>query len=247
MNTIDRLKELAEPAVGPVMEIGSEIVLDGTAGAMVPGVGNLILAYKQKRTEKNLEDYVSQIVDRQEELNERLNRLDPDKLQKITGHYFGLVTDYALDVKQQEKIHFIVNGYVRITEMEELNADSLIMFYDTLDQMSLMDLAVLKSHSPRHARDENNRAFLEQLVPGQRRMIHEKLLRLGLLNSQNEKKMDDNVKHMAEYLQDVQKGKKNAKLKYDRLWGSDSYHLSEYGRSFLEFFMDRNGEEQNKQ
>lgn len=45
MNTIDRLKELAEPAVGPVMEIVSEIVLDGTAGAMVPGVGNLILAY----------------------------------------------------------------------------------------------------------------------------------------------------------------------------------------------------------
>ena len=133
----------------------ADIALDGAAGSVIPGVDNLILSYKQQRIEKNLEIFISQIVVRQDEFNERLSKLDFDKIQQLTKHYFGIVADYVLDVRQQDKIDFIVNGYINMTEMEDLNDDSVIMFYDTLDQMTLMDIAVLKSHHRNFVNDEN--------------------------------------------------------------------------------------------
>ncbi len=234
-----KLQEIAGPAVGPVMDMVTDLTLDGIAGAVVPGVGNLILSYKQQRTEKNLEMFISQIVARQDEFNERLNKLEPEKLQKITKHYFGIVTDYVLDVRQQEKINFIVNGYINMTEMDDLNDDSVIMYYDTLDQLTLMDIAVLKSHSAFYRSDETNQAMLEKLVKGQYRLINEKLTRLGLFSSENERKTSENVENLAKYLQDIQKGKKNASLKHNKIWGSDSYKLTPYGRSFLSFFLNQ--------
>lgn len=84
MEIVDKLKEITEPAVGPVMDMVSGLVLDGAAGAVVLGVGNLILSYKQQRTEKNLELFISQIVARQDEFNDRLNQLDPEKLQRLS-------------------------------------------------------------------------------------------------------------------------------------------------------------------
>lgn len=238
MELVEKIKELTEPAVGPVMDMVSEILLDGTVGALVPGVGNLILSYKQQRTEKNLEMFISQIVARQDEFNDRLSKLDTEKLQKITKHYFGIVTDYVLDVRQQEKIGFIVNGYINMAGINDLNDDVVIMYYDVLEQMTLLDIAVLKSHHVKFFNDESNTEYLESLIFGQRRLIHEKLLRLGLLSSENEKRMDGNVQNIGSYLQDVQKGKKNAKLKYEKMRGSDSYRFTDYGRRFLEFFMN---------
>lgn len=238
MELVEKIKELTEPAVGPVMDMVSEMLLDGTVGALMPGVGNLILSYKQQRTEKNLEMFISQIVARQDEFNDRLSKLDTEKLQKITKHYFGIVTDYVLDVRQQEKIGFIVNGYINMAGINDLNDDVVIMYYDVLEQMTLLDIAVLKSHHVKFFNDESNTEYLESLIFGQRRLIHEKLLRLGLLSSENEKRMDGNVQNIGSYLQDVQKGKKNAKLKYEKMRGSDSYRFTDYGRRFLEFFMN---------
>lgn len=240
MEIVDKLKEIAEPAVGPVMDMVSGAVLDGAAGALVPGVGNLILSYKQQRTEKNLEMFISLIVARQDEFNERLSKLDTEKLQKITNHYFGIVTDYVLDVRQQEKINFIVNGYINMADIHDLNDDAVIMYYDVLDQMTLIDIAMLKSHHRKYFRDESNIEYLERLIPDQRRLINEKLLRSGLLSSQHEKKMDNNIQNIGSYLQDLQNGKKTTKLKYEKVWGSDSYRLTDYGRRFLEFFMNEN-------
>ena len=221
----------------------ADIALDGAAGSVIPGVDNLILSYKQQRIEKNLEIFISQIVVRQDEFNERLSKLDFDKIQQLTKHYFGIVADYVLDVRQQDKIDFIVNGYINMTEMEDLNDDSVIMFYDTLDQMTLMDIAVLKSHHRNFVNDEKNGDYLERLVPGQRQLVHEKLLRLGLVSSEHERKRDSNVQNIVSYLQDIQKGKKNVKLKSDKIWGSDSYRLTKYGQNFIAFFLNQSSDE----
>lgn len=244
MEIVDKLKEITEPAVGPVMDMVSGLVLDGAAGAVVLGVGNLILSYKQQRTEKNLELFISQIVARQDEFNDRLNQLDPEKLQRITNHYFGIVTDYVLDVRQQEKINFIVNGYINMAGVNDLNDDTVIMYYDTLEQLTLMDIAVLKSHTAEYRNDELNQAVLEKLVVGQLRLINEKLVRLGLFSSENERKMNENVENVAKYLQDVQKGKKSASLKYNKIWRGDSYRLTRYGCHFLDFFLNQTVEDE---
>ena len=232
----NKIQQIIEPAVGPVMDMVTGIVLDGTAGILVPGVGNLILSYKQQRSEKNLENFISQIVEKQDEFNEKLNKLDLEKLELITKHYFGIVTDYVLDVKQKEKIKYMVDGYLYLTDWEDIKEDLVLMYYDTLEELNLLDIIVLKSRTYKYAYDEENNKILNSLLPGQLHLILEKLHRMGLVDSKNSKIMDDNLQNIMQYLQDVEKQKKNTKLKLKRVSLNDSYSLTSYGKNFLEFF-----------
>ena len=52
-NFKESMQQIVEPAIGPVMDMVSGIALDGLAGTLVPGTGNLILAYKQQRRIQN--------------------------------------------------------------------------------------------------------------------------------------------------------------------------------------------------
>ena len=51
----DKLKDIASAAAGPTLEIVSENLIEGVAGTIVPGVGNIILSYKQNRLERRIE------------------------------------------------------------------------------------------------------------------------------------------------------------------------------------------------
>lgn len=71
-------------------------------------------------------------------------------MNAIKNHYFGLVTDYVLDVKQKAKIDYIDNGFINLIGVDESKEDIALLFYDTLDELNIMDIRVLKSKFVRH-------------------------------------------------------------------------------------------------
>lgn len=239
MSFKDKLESIVDPAVGPVLDMVCGICLDGVAGAVIPGVGNMLLSYKQQRLEKNLEDFISQVVKRQDELNQRLEGLDSVKLKLIQEHYFGLVADYVLDVKQKAKIDYIVNGFINIAGMEEPQEDVILLFYDTLDQLNLLDIRVLKMYYYPAISDDTYLTVCREynIDTSQYRMVQEKLFRLGLLDSKNEERINNNIEELADYLKGLETGKKNNKLKYKKLPTSDSYKITRYGNAFIRFFI----------
>lgn len=240
MEIIDKLKEITEPAVGPVMDMVTDLVLEGVAGVVVPGVGNLILSYKQQRTEKNLEMFISQIVARQNEFNERLNQLDTEKLEKITSHYFGIVTDYVLNIRQQEKIRFIVNGYINIAGQDELNDDAVIMYYDTLDELTILDIRVLKLYcsKPIYGEDTFNQVKKDyNLDRSQLNYIRGKLERLGLIENQRDVNYGSLYDKVIAIGTILEKGREVSKpLRIGQLKKSKENVITKYGEEFLDFF-----------
>lgn len=242
------LLEEAAPAIVVEMVKGTTIECIGSAaGTVIPGVGNMMLSYKQKRLERNFELYVSKIVERQDEINERLSKLEEACKEEIQGTYFGLVADYASQTKQAEKIDFIVNGFVNIVGGVLMQEDSVMMYYDTLEQLTMLDLRILKlyMHLLLIHTDEENEDDISKIMDDyqldnyQIAMIKEKLERLGLLQSRNDLDMDENIKNMAKYLEEVAKGKKNAKLKkLNKISKSESYKITSYGRKFFKFFCE---------
>jgi hypothetical protein len=235
----EKLENIVDPAVGPVFDMVCGLCLDGVAGAVVPGVGNMLLSYRQQRLEKNLEDFISQIVKRQDELNQRLEGLDPDKLNLIQEHYFGLVTDYVLVVKQKDKIDYIVNGFINIAGLKEPQEDVVLLFYDTLDLLNLLDIRILKMYYYPTISDDNYFTICDEysIESSQYRMVQEKLFRLGLLDSKNEERLNNNIEELAEFLKGIESGKRNNKLKYKKVSTSDSYKITRYGSAFIRFFI----------
>lgn len=232
------------PTLGTAMLKGTAIeAATGAVSAISPRIGGIMVAYKQKRWERNWEQYISLIVEHQEELNRRLNKLEEEQREKMKNIYFPLVSDYVGEEKQFEKIEFIVNGFINLSAGINMQEDTTLMYYDTLSQLSLIDLRVLKLYVKSYINSE----YLEddiynvmddyQIDRTQVLLIKEKLLRQGLLLSRNEEKIEENISNVSEFIEGLSKNKKNLKLKrLNRISKVNSYKITPYGRKFLNFF-----------
>lgn len=237
------LCEDAAPALLTEMVKGT--VLESATGVLTaasPRIGGIMIAYQQKRWERNWENYIMQIVERQDEINKRLDELDDTKKNAVKQQFFPLVSDYVQNEKQKEKIELIVNGFVNIASGINNQEDTVIMFYDTLEQLSMLELKVFGTYTPATLSQGSAVTIYDVMVEydidqSQVALIKEKLARLGLLESKNDIDMDNNNKEVFKYIQAVVKGKKVKEPKLKTINRSESYKITTYGRRFLEFFM----------
>lgn len=259
---VKKIKEMIEPAQGPMLDIVSDLfvpeiaegiaenfvpaVVAGTvgeiAGSLIPGVGGMIMSYKQARFEKNIEKMISELMDRMNEFNQYYAELDDKIAQQVKNQYFGIMADHAAEVTQEEKIEYIVNGYINLVKDGHPQEDVVMMYYDTLDELTLLDLRVLKLKTLQLDEDKDSIVQIWQdynIDRTQTKLINEKLSRLGLIESRRESDYDklfENVRNMADYLEKAERGARNNRLKVSSLTKSNSNTLTVYGRRFLKFF-----------
>lgn len=244
----EKIKDLASVAAGPTLDVVSDVFIDGIASVIIPGAGNMILAYKQNRMERRIEDTLQMLVDRQNEFNDAVNNLQSEVAKSdIKGKYFGMLMDYAIDEPQEEKVKYLVNGYINVARIPHPKEDVVRSFYDTLAQMNLLDLRVFRIYSPFKNDSDNAYDVMNdyEIDTFQYDMIREKLARLGLIYSKNDQQREANTDAIVSYLEDLSKGKKT-KLKTKKISKSESYRISSYGKRFIKFIeSEYNGDAEN--
>jgi hypothetical protein len=241
-NIEEKIQDLTSAAIGPTLDIITDTLIDGVAGAVIPGVGNMILSYKQNRMERRVAETLQKLVERQDELNEAIERLSEDMGEQIKGTYFEMLLDYSIGEPQEEKVEYLVNGYINIAKAGYAQEDVVRSFYDTLAQLNMLDLRVFKLYA--HANDDNYYKILEdyQIEDSHYRMVQEKLVRLGLIYSKIESQREENADAVLSYLMDLEKGRK-AKLKAKKVTRNYLYGMSRYGYRFIKF-IERKYQEQ---
>lgn len=260
----EKIKEIIEPAHGPMLDVVSDLfipeivesaaenfvssavagVVGEVAGSLVPGVSGMIMSYKQARFERNIERMISELMGRMDEFNQYFEKLDDEIAFQVRNQYFGIMSDHVADVTQEEKIKFIVNGYINLIKDGHPQEDVVMMYYDTLDELTLLDIRVLKLYTL-YINDDRDSIYNVWNDYGiddtQTNLIKEKLSRLGLIETHKEAEYDklfDNVKNIIDFLEKLEKGVKNNRLKTSRLTSFKSSELTGYGRRFLKFFGD---------
>ena len=247
MNIKEKAKDMFDSAKEPIFGMACDLVLDGVVGTVVPGVMNTVLSYKQKRQEKMFIEFMNNIKDKINILEDRLNNMNHEQYLEFKDKYFGLISDYVLDEVQEAKIKYITNGFINLCEVDKINEDFVLTYYDALKDLRIIDIAVLKLYSEIYNPfNQSEKTFDDILVEhnidyDQYTAIREKLVRLGLLTTKRENKIDDlynNILNMQDYLENISKGKK-AKLKsFKRIDKKDSFQISKFGRAFIEFFIE---------
>lgn len=255
----EKIQDLADAIKGVAGEVVAEDavpylakeILKGTAieaasGAISmisPRIGGIMVAYQQKRWERNWERYLAIICERQDALNERLEQLNKEMLQKFKQDSFPLVSDFVQNEKQEEKIDMIVNGLINIASGMNAQDDIILMYYETLEQLSLLDIRILRLYFSAYngSEDDNIQKVIQecQIDSSQVKLVREKLDRLGLIQSRNEEKTSENIESIIQYLNDVSKGKKNAKLRHIKhVPKSETYKITSFGVRFIRFFTE---------
>lgn len=226
---------------------GIAIIAGELIGAVCPRLNNIRLSYKQRRLERNVSIMLERIIDNQETLSNRI-----DKLQKtVEGRNFiqqsgEMLLDNIVDEIQPSKVQYSVNGYLNLLQTENANLDISLMFFKTISELNDIDIRVLKTYDWREPDIiEPITPFNSELDYDQLKYIREKLLRFGLLKSQNEELSEKNQEFIIDFLKKFHKdlNSKNphgVRLpNFKKLKHVDTYSITSLGLAFLDLISEQ--------
>lgn len=251
----DQLKEAVPKVVsGEALQLGLE-ALGGLAIEMAPFIGRMASSYLTNKKIKNEHKFIIEIAKRVEELEK--NMANKTTEQKVILDELGAYAyEKSIQTNQQEKISYIVNGFINMTKIDAVSEDIAYIYYDTLEQLTLLDISVLKLYGKYYFDMDSASDYSEILQEFgielyQYNAIRKNLQRMSLLVDSEEEKFEKHFKDFVKVFNDNMKllstfknlkkfdVKQFGKLKDIKEYRSrESLKISKFGKDFLGFFVE---------
>ncbi|MCI2095543.1 MAG: hypothetical protein LKK07_08340 [Lactococcus lactis] len=251
----DKIKENVPSLIqNGTLQIGTEI-LGGAMVDTIPVVGRILTNYYTKKQLHNTEVLLSELSKRVEEIEENLSSKTDDEKVALND-LMGYVYEKASQTIQDEKISYMLDGYINLTKIENVSADITYIYYDTLDQLTILDLSVLKFFFKKQVYFENIDGYdnYTELMKDfgiedhQFQAVEKNLYRMSLLEDGGEddtdkyfknsmKQMNDNFKLLNSYASkgDARLLRNIKEVKPYRT--REHLRISQFGRDFVRFFV----------
>ena len=243
----DNLPTLAGLAQSAGLSGAAALLVDGTIGAIAPRMFGFVMSYKMNRAERNVAILIDELAQKIDEVNRRLDALEPSKRDKfIGGTYQEAYLDSIVDEAEKDKVRLCTDSFLNLMSEEDFSDSFALSFFDDLTRLNTLDLRVLRLHgSPfdtgYDCHDDLVTLMAEERIDeSQYRAIREKLCRFGLLESRDEEKREKNLNEVQNCVTELIKQLSSAKQvklpkppKVLRLSSSDSYKISSLGSRYL--------------
>nr|DAO64471.1 MAG TPA: hypothetical protein [Caudoviricetes sp.] len=238
------------------LQFGLEVV-GGTAIEMVPFVGHIASSYFTKRKIKNEHEFISEIAKRVEDIEKNMSSKTIEQ-KEILDDLAVYAYEKAIQTNQEEKISYIVNGFVNMTKIDTVSEDIAYIYYDTLEQLTILDISVLKLYGKAYLEIDsaaNYSEILEQfgIEYHQYDAVRKNLQRISLLEDSEEEKFDKHFKDFVKVFNGNMKllasfknprkfdTKEFGKLKDIKEYRPrENLRISKFGKDFLRFFAEEN-------
>lgn len=171
----ENIKHLAELTGLDVNEIVAAAT-DSIPG-MVPVVGGILDAIKNKRLLNRLNSIESKVDEMRIEMNKETNH---EKIEFIQNFAFPLFLQKLLEEDEELKLKYLINAIKRVVKGTNLNESHLILVFDILDQLRSLEIDYLISLI-----EESSFIEEENLSSNMIKYIESKLERLGLIEAAN--------------------------------------------------------------
>ncbi|GAE35604.1 hypothetical protein [Halalkalibacter akibai] len=242
----------AEVAKNSITSVVGDILVD-TAGSLIPGVSGAVQNYKRNRFERNMTTFAEYLYTKIEDIRVNLEHKSDEQKEKI-DQLFHYVMDYVIDEQQEDKIEYMVNGFVNITEHEQVSDDFILTYYDVLKELRIVDISVLRlMYSSRFMFDQEARETFQDVMERrgisyeQYESVRRNLLRIGLLTTKTDLNITDDLDEIAKrfkelytYLDKLTNPRNKGslpKLKEPKMKSKENFEMSKFGRDFVEFFL----------
>lgn len=243
------------------IELAASVGID-MLGSIIPGIGNAISSYRTQKQINNLNTLVIEVKNKIDEIRKNFEK-QTEENKKTLDSIFETVINKAVNTNQSEKIKYMVYGFTNLTAIQNISYDISYLFYDVLDKLTLLDIAVLKLSYPFwHTAENNIKTFTDVMNEYgidyyQYNAVRDNLYRMGLLENQYddalEKDLDLLIKNvnnlnnvvisiqesLANPRKNMKKLNSNTKVK---LRAKDRLKISKFGMEFIRFFIEKDGE-----
>ena len=240
----DNLPTVIEAIADVVVSEGIAEIIGKIVGSCIPQVNGIWLNYKQSRFEASVKDALMVMARRMDMIEANYELLNEEIQEKFRGLYVEWLLDNLEMEKQKEKIPNHVNGFINLMT-NDANDNLMLMFFETINQLTQLDIDVLKMYSIEAHDDIYTLCERYKLKIEQIRVIKEKLERLGLIYCRNDEKRDSNIDEIVDYLNKVDKEKRKNKPRDVKLPSikkpnrSTSYAITALGRDYLKVISEQ--------
>lgn len=236
-----------------VKSVAVEYAIDASS-SLIPGVSGAVQSYKRRRFERNIQKALDETFKRLDEIHINLKEKSREQQKEINKMY-EFVMDYVIDEPQENKIKYLIKGFVNLTRHENITEDFVLTYYNLMSDLRLVDLAVLRIYCYIPSYNQHQTTYKEiskefQLTIEQYNAVRLNLARVGLLTTSKELEQVDDLKkiigaieNIYKYLERLEEGKKRLpKLKKLNIKTRERYKISKFGREFYNFFLGKNHE-----
>lgn len=240
----DSLPTVVEAIADVVVSEGTAEIIGKMVGSCIPQINGIWLNYKQARFEASVREALMVMAHRMDAMEANYELIDEEIQEKFRGIYVEWLLDNLEIEKQKEKIPYHVNGFINLMT-NDANDNLMLMFFETINQLTQLDIDVLKMYSMEAHDDIYTLCERYNLKIEQIRVIKEKLERLGLVYCKNDEKRDSNIDEIVDYLNKVDKEKHKKNPKDVRLPNikkpnrSTSYAITALGRDYLKVISEQ--------
>lgn len=239
-------------------ELVAEVGVDALFNSL-PLLGPTLSTYNNKKVERNLKKLMGELQHKIDDIQENVkNKSERDK--EIIDDIVYKAVNSAIKSDQQEKIKFIVNGLESILKNDDISYDIASLYFDTIDRLTLLDIAALQ-HFRNPMDMETGQVRDVQTILNKFNITLEifqatrsNLRTYGLLETKTDKKVSDDlsnvykaitelsnrVNELTTAVKDPKKIKrvKTTDVKPKKIQSKDSYIISEFGRNFIDYFVE---------
>lgn len=251
---------MTEHVADETLQYGLELGLDTLVNS-IPGIGTAITSFRNKRTMRNFMKLIKELDQRigaiQENLKDR-DVVDSELIDSIVN----TAVEKALKSEQVEKIEFIIYGLERVLENDEISFDVASLYFDTIDRMTLLDIAVLKYYRAPFDMKMGKEKSIETILRTFNidvdifQATRANLRTIGLLETKTDKKIFKDIENLYKSLSSLTERVntistafkepkksnkvKNNKLSVNRIESRDRFEISKFGRDFHDYFIAEN-------
>ncbi|KAJ76024.1 hypothetical protein M222_0727 [Enterococcus faecalis AZ19] len=253
-------EEIPKLALTQGAEVGANIMLEAS-GTMIPAIGPAIANYRQSKKIANINKLMEELNKQQQVLSENFSK-QTNENKEILDTIFEYIVERTEFTKQDEKIEYMINGYSELLKMENPSFDVAYLYINTLDQLTLLDIATLKlSYDLAYTfyDTEEPRSYEEILEEfdideAQYAAVRQNLFRMGLLENDYDNKIVKDWKSMVNAIDDIRKTTatlvsfaegKNTKIKRlsshsnVKTRARDKLMISKFGKDFIRYFLKK--------
>lgn len=244
---------IKEQGLSLISEIGFE-----TALSFVPALGGAISTYRTHRAIRNLELQVQQLAEYQEAIQKNLNTMSVEVRREL-DKVFLYMLEKTVNEKQEQKIQFLTNAFINITKHSEIDVDVSYIYFDTLEQLTFLDIKVLVEISKSyfyyylHPDEQPDTTINDEQFSA----IKSNLYRLGLAENKFEKDLAEDLGNTNTTLEELRKAiielqevhsksrgkitaiKNKTKAKVSKVKARDKIVISDFGKEMIEFFKEQ--------
>lgn len=235
-----------------ITSAAGDLAVDAVS-SLIPGISGAVQNFKRIRFERNMKKVTEELHLKLDKINLNLERKSTEQREHV-DELFQYVLDAAIDEQQEEKINYMINGFVNITDHDSISEDFVLTYYDVLKELRLIDISVLRlMYSSRYIFHEKSTETFYDIMErhgityDQYEAVRRNLLRIGLLTTKTDLNVADDIKEISKtfkdlisYLEKLKAFKTSnlPRLKEPKLKSKEQLEISKFGRDFVKFFLD---------